>query len=208
MHQGRYFSSALLLLFASIMIGFVAPPVLAAEVHLFRSKEEALDYCNNIKVMIEGGEYSTQAKYTYDVVYPDQQGNDVFYNCGYQEEQPTDVNRSKKDCSRDSMKYKDTPERGVRYECLWDGRWVLVDCNEGAGRLSCIPLELQEYVKNHPELVRTLLKRPLTAADVFKLQQALPELYIKSEEKLVSIYDAFSSVVFSRGTLTVNGGSD
>ncbi|KAJ8652556.1 hypothetical protein O0I10_011815 [Lichtheimia ornata] len=186
MHQGRYSSSALLLLFASIMVGFVAPPVVAAETHVSKSKEEALAYCNNIKPMIEG-EISQQAKYTHGVVYPDQQGNDVFYNCGYERVEETGINRSKKDCKKASMKYKDTPDPNLRYECLWDGRWAFVKCVQGEDRLFCIPLELEEYLQKHPELLRTLVGRQFRSDDVFESLQEASESYNNTREKLRKI---------------------
>ncbi|KAJ8652544.1 hypothetical protein O0I10_011803 [Lichtheimia ornata] len=187
MHQGRYSSSALLLLFASIIVGFVVPPVVAAQIHLFKSKEEALAYCNNPKSMIEG-ENSQQANYAYGVVYPDQQGNDVFYNCGDKNEYPTGVNRSKKDCKKASIKYKDTPEPALRYECIWSGRWVLVQCNPGDGRPPCIPLELKDYVQSHPELLRALLKQQaFSSDDVMHKFQEVEDSYSKADKKLHEI---------------------
>ncbi|KAJ8652557.1 hypothetical protein O0I10_011816 [Lichtheimia ornata] len=154
MHQGRCISSALLLFFATIMAGFVAHPVVA-QLHLVNSKDEALKYCKE-KEGPSNPETTLGSYYNIYAVYPDQQGNDVFYNCGYERVEKTDVNRSKKDCKVASKTYKDTPVRDYRYKCYSDGRWVLMFCDPAD---DCQPLDPEDTEKPNP--VREMLENLL-----------------------------------------------
>ncbi|KAJ8652545.1 hypothetical protein O0I10_011804 [Lichtheimia ornata] len=190
MHQGRYSSSALLLLFASIMVGFIAPPVVAVKVHLSKSKEEALAYCDGIKFKMSNGEYSQEVMHTYQAVYPDQQGNDVFYHCGDRKEYPTDVNRSKKDCKSAATEYKETPNKLVHYECLSDGGWALVDCSPHKGRIICRYPERDEYLQNHPEEFVEYLKKDDPEL-VEYLKEAHPELFRNLEKGTLNPNDVY-----------------